>query len=51
MLDSATVLEVEAINPREPELDAEAPSGPHILEIETQPPIFELEARNPIAEM
>ena len=34
-------MEVEARNPRAPELDAEAP-GPHILEIETVEPVLEM---------
>ncbi len=41
MLDSSTVVEVEARNPTDPELDAEAP-GPQVLEFETVESILEL---------
>ena len=50
MLDSSTRLEMEANNPREPELDAEAP-GPHILEIETKEPVSELYNHGPVCEL
>ena len=41
MLDSSAVVEMEARNPRTPELDAEAP-GPHVLEIEIVEPVLEM---------
>ena len=63
VLDSSTIVEVEARNPQAPELDAEAP-GPHILEIETLEPeapeldaeapgphILEMESQRPLAEL
>ena len=50
MPDSSAVVEVEAMNPRTPELDAEAP-GPHILEIGAQEPVLELECQRSIAEL
>ena len=46
MLDSSTVVEVEANNPRKPELDAEAP-GSHVLEMESQIPFAQLDADAP----
>ena len=45
MLDSSTVIEVEAINLRAPKLEAEAP-GPHSFENETQEPVLKMEGRN-----
>ena len=50
MLESSAVVEVEAMNPRTPELDAEAP-GPHILEIGAQESVLELECQRSIAEL
>ena len=50
MLDSLTRAELEANNPHKPELDADAP-GPHILEIETMEPIFEMYAQGPVCEL
>lgn len=50
MLDSSTVLEMEARTQKAPELDAEAP-GPHILEIETMEPVLEMESQRSIAEL
>ena len=50
MLDSSAVLEVEARNPRAPELDAEAP-GPHILEAETVETILEMYSQRPVGEL
>ena len=46
MLDSSAVVEVEANNPRAPELDAEAP-GPHVLEMESRRPLAQLDAEAP----
>ena len=50
MLDSSAVLEMEARNPRTPELDAEAP-GPHIVEAETVETISEMYSRGPVGEL
>ena len=50
MLDSSAVLEVEARNPRAPEIDAEAP-GPHIVEAETVETILEMYAERPVGEL
>ena len=50
ILDSSAIIEVEANNPRPPELDAEAP-GPHILEIETVEPILEMAYQRTIPEL
>lgn len=50
MLDSSTIVEMEAKNPRAPELDAEAP-GPHILEIGTLEPVLKMESRRSTAEL
>ena len=50
MLDSTAILEVEARNPRAPELDAEAP-GPHIVEAETVETILEMYAERPVGEL
>ena len=43
-------IELEANNPQNPELDAEAP-GPHILEIETLEVVHEMESRINVVEM
>ena len=50
MLDSSTFIEVEANNPQEPELDAEAP-GPHIVEVETVETILEMYSHGPVGEL
>lgn len=50
MLASSAVLEVEARNPRAPELDAEAP-GPHIVEAETVETILEMYSQRPVGEL
>ena len=50
VLDSATIIEMEAKNPRGPELDAEAP-GPHILEIGTLEAVLRTESQRPLAEL
>ena len=50
MLDSSTIVEMEAKNPRAPELDAKAP-GPHVLEIGTLEPVLKTESRRPTAEL
>ena len=50
MLDSSTIIEMEANNPHKPELDAEAP-GPHILEIETVEPVFEMYTQGHVGEL
>ena len=50
MLDSSTVVEMEAKNPRAPGLDAEAP-GPHILEIVTLRPVLSKESQRSLAEL
>lgn len=50
MLDSSAILEVEARNPRAPELDAEAP-GPHIVEAETVETILEMYSQRPVGEL
>lgn len=50
MLDSSAVLEVEARNPRAPELDAEAP-GPHVVEVDTVETILEMYSQRPIGEL
>ncbi len=50
MLDSSAVLEMEARNPRAPELDAEAP-GPHIVEAETVETILEMYSQGPVGEL
>ena len=50
MLDSTTITEMEAKNPRGPELDAEAP-GPHILEIGTLEPVLRTQSHRCPAEL
>ena len=50
ILDSSAVIEVEANNPKAPELDAEAP-GPHVLEIEAAERILEMANQRPIPEL
>lgn len=50
MLDSSRRIEVEANNPRKPELDAEAP-GPQIMEIETAEPALEMYTQEPVGEL
>ncbi len=50
MLDSSTIVEMEAKNPRAAELDAEAP-GPHILEIGTLEPILRTDSQRSRAEL
>ena len=50
MLDSSAVLEIEARNPRAPELDAEAP-GPHIVEAETVETILEMYSQRAVGEL
>ena len=50
MLDSSMRVEVEANNPRDPELGAEAP-GPHIVEAETVETILELYSQGPVGEL
>lgn len=50
MLDSSTIVEMEAKNPRAPELDAEAP-GPHILEIGTLEPVLKTDSQRSLAAM
>ena len=50
MLDSATVIEMEAKNSRCPELDAEAP-GPHILEIGTLEPVVRTQSQRSPTEL
>ena len=50
MLDSSAIVEVEAENPRAPELEAEAP-GPHLLEIETQESAAEMESQRQMVEL
>ena len=49
-LDPLTAIEVEANNPRDPELGAEAP-GPHIVEAETVETILEMYAQGPVGEL
>ena len=49
-LDSSAIIEVEANNPRAPELDSDAP-GPQIQEVETSEPVFELDSKSPLAEI
>lgn len=50
MLDSAAILEMEARNPKAPELDAEAP-GPQIVEAETMETILEMYSQGHIGEL
>ena len=50
MLDSATIIEMEAKNPRCPELDAKAP-GPHILEIGALEPVLRTQSQRSPAEV
>lgn len=50
MLDASAAIEIEATNPRVPELEAEAP-GPHILEIATLEPVSEIRSQRPIGEL
>lgn len=50
MLESSAAVEVEARNPRAPELNAEAP-GPHILEIETVDPVLKMYAPRTMVEL
>ena len=50
MLDSATITEMEAKNPRGPELDAEA-LGPHMQEIGTLEPVLRTGSQRSLAEM
>ena len=47
---SATIIEMEAKNPRGPELDAEAP-GPHILELGTLEPVLRTQSQRSLAEL
>ena len=49
-LDSSTEMELEANNPRDPELDAEAP-GPHVLEMETLEVVCEMDTNPHVVEM
>ena len=49
-LDPLAVIEVEANNPRAPELDSESP-GPQIQEVETSEPVFEVDSNPPLAEV
>lgn len=50
MLVSSAILEVEARNPRTPELDAEAP-GPHIVEVGTVESKLEMYSHSPMGEL
>ena len=50
MLNSATIIEMEAKNPRGPKSDAEA-KGPHILEIGTLEPVLRTQPQRSLAEL
>ena len=49
-LDYSSPIEVEAHNPRHPELEAEAP-GPHVVEAETVETILEMYSQGPVGEL
>ena len=49
-LHTSAVLEVEANNPQNPELDAEAP-GPHIVEVDTVETILEMYSQDLVGEL
>ena len=48
--NSLTAIEVEANNPENPELGAEAP-GPHIVEVETVETILEMYSQGRVGEL
>ena len=50
MPQSSTLVELQAKNPRIPEMDAEAP-GPHVLEAETVETIVEMYSQAPVGEL